>query len=144
VAVVALGGCGGSAPTHSTPHFAAIASTICGDAASALHRLPARAPSLVVLIAAARRELAITRAEYSQLAALRPPTVLARRFVAALSAGRAETATIGQLIAALHGGSQLRVAELAERARSVDTRARRTIAALGLAQCTRAAAPRGG
>lgn len=125
-----------------TPHFAAIATTICADASAQLAGVPVHATTLTELVRDTQRQLAIVRDELTQLGALTAPPALSQRFAAALAAGRAETAAIAALIGAIRTGDATRVATLALRARSVDARARSTMAALRLGECTRAAAAR--
>ncbi|MGD0198469.1 MAG: hypothetical protein ABSC56_11280 [Solirubrobacteraceae bacterium] len=141
--VLVLTGCGAST-RPPTAHFAAVATTICSDAAEQLAALPAPSGTLDGAVAQASSALGIVRSELRQLAALNAPPSLAGRFAKALAAGRAQTATVAQLLRAIRAGDAREVATLALRAKAVDARARAAIAALGLPACTRAAAAQRG
>jgi hypothetical protein len=135
-----LAGCGSSAPT---PHFAAIADTICANADGEIGALPAARGSLRSLARAARRELPIVRVELTQLAALTAPAGEKTQFASALSSTRVEVALVAKLIAAVRAHEPSRIATLALHASAVDSRAKTAMTSLGLTACAREAAPRG-
>ncbi len=142
VTLAALAGCGGGGSAQPTPHFAAIAETICENADLAIIGLPAEGTSLHSLALTASRELPIVRKELRELSVLVAPASQTMEFAAALSSTRRETEIIAKLVAAVRAGATSRIATLALRGNVVDGQAKAAMTALGLKGCARDVTPR--
>jgi hypothetical protein len=140
---VALAACGGSS-ARPTPHFAAIADTICVQANAEVAALPAARTTLAGLALEAQRELSIVRAELSQLAQLTAPVGDQGRFATALATTRDQLVLISRLIAAVRSDNEPKVVSLAFEGNTIDARVRVAMRAAGLSDCAEAVEPRGG